>query len=232
VRLNVRRQWRRWLVGSVLVLGALVVGGPFVYFHFIEGSAPARLHLPSSRSASPGAGPATGLNGTWKVTPGSQAGYRVDEILFGQSHTAVGRTAAVTGQLSINQATAISATVVVDLRTVSSDSGLRDRQFQGRIMDTATFPTATFTLTNPIRILPIPALGTAFATRATGNLTARGSPHSVVADLQARRDGDTIQVAGSIPVRFSTWNIPNPSFGPASTGDTGLIEFLLTYRQR
>jgi hypothetical protein len=28
-------------------------------------------------------------------------------------------------------------------------------------------------------------------------------------------------------VTFADWNIPNPSFGPASTEDHGLIEFLL-----
>jgi hypothetical protein len=34
------------------------------------------------------------------VTEGSQVGYRVEEVLNGQSNTAVGRTAAVTGGLT------------------------------------------------------------------------------------------------------------------------------------
>lgn len=48
----------------------------------------------------PGAGTATGdVTGTWTVTTGSQAGYRVQEILFGQKAEAVGRTEVVTGQI-------------------------------------------------------------------------------------------------------------------------------------
>lgn len=30
-----------------------------------------------------------------------------------------------------------------------------------------------------------------------------------------------------IPVRFADWNIENPSFGPVSTQDHGILEFSL-----
>jgi len=36
-----------------------------------------------------------------------------------------------------------------------------------------------------------------------------------------------VKVAGTIPVTFADYDIPNPSFGPASTEDHGEIEFLL-----
>jgi polyisoprenoid-binding protein YceI len=218
----------------VLALVVLVVGVPYVYIHFIEGSAPARFHLPAASATTrpTGGGTASGsvpINGLWRVGAGSQAGYRVDEVLFGQSNTAVGRTTAVTGQLVITPSGVSNATVVVDLTKVSSDRSQRDNQFHGRIMDTASFPTATFTLTNPITLGSIPADGTTLTVKAKGNLTLRGTTRPAEVSLQARRSPNTIEVSGSIPITFATWNIPSPSFGPVTTQDHGLIEFLLSY---
>jgi hypothetical protein len=40
-----------------------------------------------------------------------------------------------------------------------------------------------------------------------------------------------IEVQGSIPVLFSTWGIPNPSFtGFVTTQNHGIMEFLLDFR--
>ena len=90
---------------------------------------------------------------------------------------------------------------------MTSDEDRRDSQFQGRIMDTATYPTATFKLTEPITLGSLPADG------ATVTAT--------------QRSGDSFKVGGSIPVTFADYQIPNPSFGPVTTEDHGEIEFLL-----
>lgn len=91
-------------LGRLLAIGAaalllVVVGGPYVYRHFIEGKAPPRLKLSSQ---GPGAGSAGGtvpLNGTWNANVGSTAGYRVNEVLFGQKNEAYRRTDKVTGSI-------------------------------------------------------------------------------------------------------------------------------------
>jgi polyisoprenoid-binding protein YceI len=220
------RHWKRWLIGGVVVVLVLVVGGPFVYFHFIEGPAPAPFKLSKSKAATA----AAPLAGTWTVANGSQAGYRVQETLFGQSHTAVGRTSAVTGQLTAT-ATAVTNTVVtVDMTQVTSDSGERDNQFQGRIMDTSQFPTAKFTLTTPINFSATPKPGATVNETGAGTLVLHGTTHSVQVPVSAVQSGSTIQVKGSIPVTFSDYNIDNPSGGPASVGNSGTVEFLLTFR--
>jgi polyisoprenoid-binding protein YceI len=222
------RGWQRWLIGAIVVVAILAVGGPYVYIHFIEGKAPKRLSLSSQNStgttAVSGAAADVPLDGTWKITNGSQAGYRVKEILFGQNNEAVGRTTAVTGDATIARSKVSAATVTVDLTKVSSDRSQRDHQFQGRIMDTSTYPTATFKLTQPI---DLSSTTSRVSTKANGELTAHGVTKPAVADLQAERSGSTIRVSGSIPITFATWNIPNPSFGPVSTQDNGLIEFLV-----
>ncbi|MCU1449629.1 MAG: YceI family protein [Acidimicrobiales bacterium] len=222
--------WRRWLVGGVVVVAVLAVGGPYVYIHFIEGKAPKKLSLSSQDPSGSGTTTTAGgssanvpLDGTWKVGTGSQAGYRVKEVLFGQNNEAVGRTTAVTGQMTI-AGTSVSATgVTVDLTKVSSDKDRRDSQFHGRIMDTSSFPTAAFKLSQPITI---PTTGRV-STKANGDLTLKGMTKEASADIQAERSGATIRVSGSIPITFADWNIPNPSFGPVTTEDHGLIEFLL-----
>lgn len=93
------------------------------------------------------------------MTSGSRAGYRGKEIPFGQDTEAVGRTSAVTGNLVVAAKQVKSATFSIDLRTVESDRGQRDNQFQGRVMDTAPNPTATFVLSRPLDLGTIPAEG-------------------------------------------------------------------------
>jgi polyisoprenoid-binding protein YceI len=230
---SMRRHWGRWLIGTVVVLALVVVGGPFVFFHFIEGPAPPPLSLSSESSTTlpkdttATSGVSASVTGVWDATSGSQAGYRVQEILFGQSHTAVGRTSAVTGNLTIADTTVTAARFSVDLTKVTSDESLRDEQFQGRIMDTAMYPTATFVLTHPITLGAVPAEGAEITEQATGTLTMHGVTRPVNFRLTARRSGDLIEVSGSIPITFADWNISNPSGGPAETGNSGIMEFLI-----
>ena len=162
---------------------------------------------------------------------GSVAGYRVGEVLFGQGTEAVGRTSDVTGSLTISGATIPEAAFEVDLTTVTSDQDRRDRQFQGRIMDTATFPTATFRLTQPIALGSPPDDVAEVTATATGELTVRGTTRTVTFDLLARRNGTGFEVNGSIPVVFADYGIPAPSFGPAEVEDEGEIEFLLLFER-
>jgi hypothetical protein len=124
--------------------------------------------------------------------------------------------------------TVSKADFTVGLATVKSDEDRRDQQFQGRIMDVADFPTATFTLTQPIQLPSIPALNDEVKVSATGNLTLRGVTKSVTFELTASRKGsDTIAVQGDIPITWSEWGIPEPSFGPAQVASEGEIELLL-----
>jgi polyisoprenoid-binding protein YceI len=221
----------KWVVGGLVLAVVLVVGGTWLYLNVFTDDAPKRLALNESGGSAttvPGGDPSAPLDGTWKVATGSQAGYRVKEVLFGQSKEAVGRTTAVTGEAAIAGDSVNSANVIVDLTKVTSDESRRDGQFQGRIMNTATYPTATFKLTQPIAL---PSTGGKVTVKATGELTTHGTTKSVTADIQAQRNGGTVQVTGSIPVVFADYNIPNPSNFAAKTEDKGLIEFLLNLQK-
>ena len=180
-------------------------------------------------AAPSGAASSGSIDGAWSASDRSLLGYRVKEVLFGQSTEGVGRTNAVTGSLSIAGSTVEKGDFTVDMTTVKSDSGNRDNQFQGRIMDTSKFPTSTFTLTQPIELGSVPAEGQTVTASATGDLTLHGTTKSVTFDVQSQLKDGKIEVNGTIPIVFADYGIPNPSFGPASTEDNGVLEFLLVF---
>jgi polyisoprenoid-binding protein YceI len=229
------------VIAAVVVVAVLAVAGPYVFFHFIEGNGPAPLSLKASASASAtgsqsasaasSQGSSGAVAGSWTAGSGSRVGYRVNEVLGGQSHTAVGRSSSVTGQMVIKGTTVKAASFSVKMSTIHTDSAQRDSQFDGRIMDVATYPTGTFALTRPIALAPAPAAGTIKTYSATGNLTLHGRTRAVTFPLKAERTGSGIEVQGAIPVLFSKWGIPNPSFtGFVTTQNHGIMEFLLDLR--
>ncbi len=235
-----RRRWGLWIGVGIVVLLAIGVGGPYAYIHLGTSDAPAPLALPNTATSTTVAGQtattaagATGgasssdVTGTWTIADGSTAGYRINETLVGQSAEAVGRTTAVTGTVTIASTQVTAAKITVDLTKVTSDKSQRDGQFQGRIMDTASFPNATFSLTGPIELGAVPADGATVAAKATGDLTIHGVTKPVTLDLSAQRSGSTIKVSGNTTITFADYDINNPSGGPATVGDSGQLEFLL-----
>ena len=226
-----RGSWTRWIVAVVVVVLVLVVGGPFVYFHFIEGKAPAPLSINDATTSTLKSGPSRARRaaGAWKIARGSLVRYRVKETLFDQSHTTVGGTNSITGSMTIAGTKVTTASFTVDMTSITSDSAERDGQFQGRIMDTSDFPTAKFVLTSPIS-LGSPPTDAKKTYTAVGKLTLHGTTKTVTLAVQALRSANMITVVGSTPITFSDYNIDNPSGGPASVGNAGTLEFMLQFQ--
>ncbi len=222
-----RAKQLKWALLAVAAVVTVVLAGPWFVFHVLESPAPGPLRLPTAVGVAPGA-PAPGpVSGTWKVASGSQAGYRVDEVLLGQHHTAVGRTSKVSGGITISGTTVTAAYFTVDMKSVKSDQVSRDAQFDGYIMQTYNHPTARFRLTVPIRLPEIPKPGTRITARATGDLSMRGVTRTVSFPVLADRLGGGIDLSASISVTFSEWRIPDPSFAVAQVGREGTVEVLL-----
>jgi polyisoprenoid-binding protein YceI len=207
-----------------------VVGAPFVYFHFIEGPAPPAPSLDKTPTSKLKAGESRApLAGTWKVAKNSLVQYRVKETLFGQSNTAVGKTSSVSGSMTITGQQVTAASFSVDMTSITSNQGIRDSQFQGRIMDTAAFSTATFALTSPIDLGTPPNDGVQKPYSAVGKLTLHGTTKPITVTLTARRTANVIGVQGSVPITFADYGIDNPSGGPASVGNTGQMAFVVQF---
>lgn len=221
-------RWWKWLLAGGVLLVVVLVGGPYAYIHFVQDPAPPQLGKASGPATS---GAVVPVAGAWKVAGGTQVGYRVREVLVGQKTTAVGRTSAVTGNLTVSGTRIATASFTARMGQVRSDESRRDDQFRTRIMSTSRYPTSRFVLSEPIELPSVPAVGGKVSARAHGRLTMRGQTEDVTFPVRARRGAQAIQVDGSIPVEFGRWSIPNPSIGGfVTTEDHGVLEFHLVLR--
>jgi polyisoprenoid-binding protein YceI len=223
------RRWRRWLIAGVVVVAVLAVGGPFLYTRLVESNNPPPLALPAPTSApapAPGPAPAAGLDGTWKVGSGSQAGYRVNQNLAGQTATTVGRTQAVTGSATVSGGQLTAGTITVNLAKLVTNEAERDEHVREGILETDQYPTAVFTLTQPA---PLGAITPGQATQvpATGNLTIHGVTKPAVVNLAVRQTGATLSVQGTTSITLAAYGVEPPT----TIAPTGQIEFLLQLSQ-
>lgn len=234
------------IAAAVLGFVVLLVAAVFIYYNFIRGDAPEAFGLTEAdeqgeasqaggdtseteTGTTEQAGPeAVELDGSWSVSSGSEAGYRVVEDLGSiQNFEAVGRTNTITGSLEISGTTITSARFEVDVASVTSDDGRRDGQFRGDVMNADEFPTATLALTDPIDLGSVPAAATAVTATANGELTLRGVTNAVTIPVQAQLLGDQIEIVASIDVLFSDYGIDNPSNSFVSVRDEGKVEVKL-----
>ncbi|MEU0314177.1 YceI family protein [Nocardioides sp. NPDC006273] len=202
----------------VVVGGVVAIFGPGWY---ADRAAEAADEPTLSASAAPAGG--TDSSGTWTVSDGSFAGYRVDEVLQGEDVTVTGRTEDVTGQVTIAEGEVTDADIEVKVATIATDSDRRDDYFRDNAIQAEQFPTATFALTEPAVIED-----GATAVELVGDLTVRGETRPVTVDAEVGGDGaGALQVVGSVPVTFADFGIEAPSLGFVSVEDTGSVEFSL-----
>ncbi|MBF0688200.1 MAG: YceI family protein [Cellulomonas sp.] len=202
---------------GVVVLGVVAaVVGPGLYADWGNSRADAAPTLEASAAADP----VQATDGTWTVTDGSFAGYRLEEVLRGQDVTVTGRTEQVTGTVTVEDGSLTAGEIEVDMASIATDQPPRDTYFRDQAVQVRDFPTATFTLTEPAD------LGDgATDVQLTGDLTIRDVTQQVTVDAQVAASGDTVQVVGSVPVAFADFGIEAPSLGFVTVEDTGAVEF-------
>ena len=223
---------------SIVVVVGLVYGGILMYTKVINPPEDklneddlSAIVSDSSTAPSSTPMPDMGITGTWLATSESTVGYRVKEVLGGVDTEGVGRTNQVNGSLTIQDTTLLSTVFEIDVASIKSDSSKRDSQFSGNIMDTATYPTATFRLLTPIELGSIPADDQNITATAQGELTMHGVTQQVSFDVTAKIANGIIGVLGSIDITFADYGIANPSNAFVTTGDTGLLEFVLAFQK-
>ncbi|MFA5886088.1 MAG: YceI family protein [Acidimicrobiia bacterium] len=248
---------RKKLWVPIAVVLALVVAAGAVWCFVFRDDAPAEVSLEratksldDATTATTAAGPATGsagsgsaadgLDGAWTVDPtigsfsdfsSSFAGFRVQEQLAGVgAKTAVGRTPEVTGTMKLQGTTIPAASFEVDMTSLTTDDARRDGAIRTQSIETARFPKATFTLTEPVELASLPAEGEQIAVDATGTLTLHGVTKSVTIPLEAQREGNVIAVVGQLEIPFSDFDIDKPSAAAVlSVDDKGVMEVQLFF---
>ncbi len=194
---------------------------------------------PDTTTAPPSGG-AGDVSGTWTVDTSlggdsiddrSFVGYKVQEELVQLgSSTAFGRTPVVSGTLTIDGTMATTVDIEADLTALESDSAFRDRALGSQALETETFPTAVFRLTEPIDFGAVPEEGVVLEATAVGDLNLHGVVNQIEIPLQAQLVGDAIAVTGVAPVLFADYDIEPPSApAVASVEDNGTIEIQLFF---
>jgi polyisoprenoid-binding protein YceI len=238
----------RWIAGISAAVVVVAAGAGFALWQVLAGDAPPPVALtslpPSSASSASGSASSAGdgADGTWTIDAASgsladgsstYAGYRVQEELSGiGANTAVGRTQNVTGSMTIDGTTITDLEITVDMTTLASDDDRRDNSLRERGLQTGQFPTATFTLTQPIEVGDVPKDGQTIEVTAVGDLTLHGGTKQVSVPIQAQIDGDTIQAIASVDVALADYDIEAPTgFLVLSIADTGTIELHLLFQK-
>jgi polyisoprenoid-binding protein YceI len=139
----------------------------------------------------------------------------------------VGRASDVTGTATVEGDEMREADLETDMTTLRSDESRRDNALRERGIETATYPTARFRLTEPFPI-------SRRRTRARGRLTLRGQTQPITATVRGQRlADDEIELVGEAPIDFDRFEIEPPSVaGFVTVRDTGTLEFKLRFRVR
>jgi polyisoprenoid-binding protein YceI len=221
---------------AVVVVVALVAGA--FWWLVLRDDSPPPPELSELEDGAPGQVVDAGaLDGTWTLVPDPEryAGYRIGELFGGDTveRDAVARTAEVEGSLTIEGDEVTAVEVTADLTALESDdatAGRRDRYLQENGLEIADFPEATFTLTEPVDLAPLPAEGDERTLVLTGDLTLHGVTAPVEVTVDARWVGDTIEIAGAAPIVLADFDIEPPDVsGLAKVSAEGELEFLLLF---
>ena len=205
----------------VLLIGVVALAALFAvaYFALFNTDSPPELSLETKGSTEAQAPPTGDLAGTWTVADGSVAGYRVREKLAAlpAPSDAVGRTDAITGQVTITESSgAFSArdvdfTVqVAQLKSIPPE-GRRDNKIRTIGLETDKYPLATFMAPGPISIPAEAVNGKMAIVPVEGDLMLHGVTKKVSIPLQVQRDGPQIRLVGNYEFGWSDFGMTAPS---------------------
>jgi polyisoprenoid-binding protein YceI len=227
------------VIGAVVAVVALAGGAGYIYYFSGLRSAPAQLGLSATPIAatSPTVTPAAtaSLTGSWTVTTGSLAGYRINELFVGQSskHQAVARTSTVSGGLTVSgdstgyQVSSLTFTAdLTSLHSVDTVAGRDVTQRDGvvnRQLDVQQFPTATFAATSAS--VPGGITNQAVDVSVTGKLTIHGVTKDVTIKAKAQLVGGKAEIAGSTSISMTDYGVSPPQMPFVTVDSTLLLEF-------
>ena len=162
----------------------------------------------------------------------SSVRFEIDEILNGNPKRVVGITSEVAGEVLIDfddPAASRLGAVVINVRTLETDSSFRDRAMRGPILGSASDENefATFEPTDIGGLPDQVTVGDRVALSVTGDLTLGGVTRPVVFETEVTVvSADRIQVNGSATVLRSEFGLNIPDVPSVSdVGDEVLLAF-------
>jgi len=168
----------------------------------------------------------------------SQVSYHVGETFFNEDnrfYVAVGVTHGVQGEILVDRAHPRQSrvgTITVDISQFTSDSGRRDRAIRRRWLESARYPTATFTPT-AIEGLPDAIVeGQETPVRISGNLRVRDVTRAVMFSGPLKLQGATLTGTVRATIQMTDFGFDPPSIlGFLKAENQATLDFQFTARR-
>lgn len=178
--------------------------------------------------------PANGIEGTYRIGPGSAAGYRVRELFVGglAKVDAVGRSEAVTGTVVLGRSGSAlqvqSVKAVVDMTKLVSDESRRDGRMRTTGIETDKFPTATFVSSSAVALDAETEAAKPVKATVSGKLTLHGVTREVQIPVDAQLRSGTLEIVGRLAINLKDYAIEPPEIADfVKADDDGAFEFKL-----
>jgi polyisoprenoid-binding protein YceI len=225
-----RKRLAMRLIGASAIVAIILF--LLVYFVLFPTSSPKPFKLSPATTATSGSTSSTTtpsttssstagtrVSGSWKISAGSQAGYRVREKLafLPAQSDAVGRTSQISGSATLAEAAGLvkisSAAFTVAVNTLKSDRSMRDEKIHSIGLESDRFPTASFVLTTPISVSSKAIKGHVARLAITGTFTIHGVSKKETVPVEMSLSGATLEAAGALTFPWSEFGMTAPSVG-------------------
>lgn len=214
------------LGAAVAVVAIAAIGGAGWWFFIREDNKlatvspaiPQNLVTPAAGST---AAATTGDPFTFRILPAqSDAAYFADEKLASLPlpSKAKGTTKDIEGEFHLTadgfdlDTTKVSK-FTVNLKTIKSDKDMRDSRVQNQGLETAKFPTATFTASKVTGYDKSIVAGQEQTLQLTGMMDLHGVQKEVTWDVKARRQDNVITGLATVAFKFADFGIPVLNIG-------------------
>jgi polyisoprenoid-binding protein YceI len=208
------------IIGVVLVIMIVAVVGIVYAQHYANGVIASQQHKASGAiqvTATPIPTTVQGSLQTYQIVPAqTTASYSVYEDLIFQNkpnNDAIGTTHSVSGnfQVATSPSPVVTGmTIKVDLRTLQSDSSMRDGHVQSAL-DTTDYPYATFVSVSTQGLPAGYTDGQAISFQLLGNLTMHGKTNGETFMVQGKVVGNTITGTATTTIFMTDFGIQPPN---------------------
>jgi polyisoprenoid-binding protein YceI len=209
---------RHYLLAATGLIVVIIVAGVMYTAHFASVVSSTQAHTaPGAARATGTPIPSTGLTTFQIVSAQTTASYSVYENLIFQNkpnNDAIGTTHSVQGNFKIRSGASplvAGMNIQVDLRTLQSDSSMRDRYIQQNSLQTGTYPYATFVSVSTQGLPANYTDGQTIHFQLTGNLTMHGKINKEVFDVQGKVVGNTITGTATSTIYMTDFGIQPPN---------------------
>jgi polyisoprenoid-binding protein YceI len=215
---------------ALAVIVALIAVGAYAVF---KPAPEASVPIESVALDAPPATADTAATRRFEIQPGeSQARFVIDEVLQGSPKTVVGSTNQVAGQIALDPTdldTAEVGTILINARTLTTDSEQRNRMLQNRILETGDHEYISF---QPKQLIGLPdgaVAGQTVPIQIVGDLTIKGITREVTFDATVTpASTDRLQGSAATTIRYADWGISIPQV-PAVAGVADVAQLQIDF---